>query len=323
MGKAADRSALEWCEQARAKINLFLAVGKRRDDGYHPVATVIQPVELCDLVHIRVEWGSCGAQGSDAAAATDAAAASGAGGLSIHVVSSHPDAPGGPANLAWRAVKLLEERIAAAAPDVRGIAVEIEKRIPVAAGLGGGSADAAAVLSGLNRRLGLGLTRSELEGLAARIGSDVPALVGGGSVHCTGRGEFVEPLEAKPLWCVLAKPAGGLSTAAVYAEFDKAHPAGAGKDLTVPAGLFDALRRGDPQALAPHLRNDLQGAAAQLHPGIVPLLAELRRAGAVASMLSGSGPAVFGLFESELAARSAARRLEQVAEWTWWGATAA
>lgn len=316
MEVATSGGALEWCERARAKINLFLAVGERRDDGYHPVATVIQPVELSDVIRFRVEKGSGAAQRSGANTASDAA------GLRIHVASDSPEVPGGASNLVWRAVKLLEERIAAAAPDVKGIAVEIEKRVPVAAGLGGGSADAAAVLSGLNRRLGLGLSRSELEVLAAQIGSDVPACIAGGSTRCTGRGELVEPLEAKPMWCVLAKPAGGLSTAAVYAEFDKAHPAGAGKDLAVPAGLIGALRRGDPRALAPYLRNDLQDAAAKLHPGVLPLLAALRRAGAEAAMLSGSGPAVFGLFDSELAARAAAKSLEGVAQWAWWGSTA-
>ncbi len=324
--QAAGGGTLEWCEQARAKINLFLAVGRRRDDGYHPVATVIQPVDLCDLVRVRVEKESAGRGRSGAAeecaGARGITAGNGTGGLEIHVASTHPEAPGGPANLAWRAVKLLEERIKAAAPDVKGITVEIEKRIPVAAGLGGGSADAAAVLSGLNRRLCLGLAQSELEGLAARIGSDVPACVAGGSVLCTGRGEVVEPLEARPMWCVLAKPAGGLSTAAVYAEFDKAHPGGAAEGLVVPAGLIAALRRGDVMGLAPHLRNDLQDAAAQLHPGILPLLAELRRAGAASAMLSGSGPAVFGLFESDLAAHAAAKRLERLAEWAWWGSTA-
>lgn len=299
------RELFEWCEPARAKINLFLGVGRRRDDGYHPVATVIQPVELCD--RIRIKLFKEGARG----------------GLSIRVAGSHPEVPDGPANLAWRAVKLLEPRLAVVAPEVGEVVVEIEKRIPVAAGLGGGSADAAAVLAGLNRRLGLGLSQEELGSLGAELGSDVPACLAGRSVLCTGRGERVEPLAAKPVWCVLAKPAGGLSTAAVYAEFDKVYPSGPSQALAVPQGLLDALKRGDPRSLALYLRNDLQEAAAHLHPGISGLLGELRRSGAAGALLSGSGPTVFGLFDSEVAAAAAAKRMAEVAEWAWWGSTAA
>lgn len=302
-----NQHAFEWFEKARAKINLFLGVGPRRDDGFHPVATVIQPLELCDLLYFRVLTGR-GGDGDE---------------FSLRVVVDRPEAPDGPENLAWQAVKLLEPRLTAVAPEVSAIELKIEKRIPVAAGLGGGSADAAAVLVGLNRRLGLGLSQGELERLGAMLGSDVPACLAEGSVLCTGRGEQVQPLEAKPMWCVLAKPQGGLSTGAVYAEYDKVYPSGAARGLTVPRGLFDALRRGDPSALAPYLRNDLQDVAAQLHPGVLPLLAELRQSGAVAALLSGSGPTVFGLVESEMAARSVASRMKQVAGWAWWGPTAA
>lgn len=297
-------AALEWCETARAKINLYLAVGARRDDGYHPVATVIQPLELADALHIRLLKGR--RPGDE---------------LAIRVAAAESEAPSGPDNLAWRAVKLLEPRLIAAVPELCSVEVEIVKRIPVAAGLGGGSADAAAVLGGLNRRLGLGLSQRELEAFGATLGSDVPACLAGRSVLCTGRGEQVQPVEARPMWCVLAKPDGALSTGAVYAEFDKVHPGGAARDLAVPAGLLEALRRGDPSALAPYLRNDLQDVAAQLHPGVLPLLRELSQGGAVAALLSGSGPTLFGLVESEAAARGLARRMSEVAAWVWWGLT--
>ena len=198
----------EWIQYAHAKVNVALYVGTCRPDGYHPVATVIQRLELHDRVEIRVQPRSSGI-------------------LEISVSADRPEVPSGEQNLAWRAVDLLRPELEAAGYGGARIEIRLEKRIPTAAGLAGGSADAAAVLHGLNRRLGLGIGPGALMERAAELGSDVPACLVGGTLLCTGRGERVRPVSSPRLWWALANPGGELSAGDVYREFDELEQAGA------------------------------------------------------------------------------------------------
>ena len=187
-------------------------------------------------------------------------------------------------NLAWRAAELLAERSGRPAT----VALRIDKRIPVAAGLAGGSADAAGALLACSRLWGLDTSPAELLELAARLGSDVGFALIGGLARGTGRGERLTELTGPVLHWVLAAAAGELSTAAVYAEYDRQRPAA--PEPRLPDELVEAVRAGDPAALAPLLRNDLQPAALTLAPYLEQTLAAGRAAGALAGLVSGSGP---------------------------------
>ena len=302
-------------ERAHAKVNLCLFVGARRPDGYHPVATVLQTLALHDDVHIA--WH--GFERADPAGARFAP-------TRIRVTSNDVTLPQDRENLAGRAVAALVPAI-----NRRGLAgghveVFIAKRIPVAAGLGGGSADAAAVLRGLNRGLMLGLSEAEMIRIAATVGSDVPGCLVGGTVFCRGRGEWVTPVPAGRLWWVLAHPGGaGLSTGAVYAEFDRRLSEALRRDdLERPLGeqapgLEEALRAGEAGRLAPYLANDLERPAMHLDPGLAALVARVRAVGAVAALVSGSGPTVAALAAGADAARELAERIRPGAAWVWWG----
>lgn len=297
---------VEWTEAAYAKINLALHVGALRPDGYHPVATVIQRLELHDRVELRVERRK-------------------AGGLEVDVTVDRSDVPAGPGNLAWKAAMLLGPELERAGYGDAKVEIRLKKRIPVAAGLAGGSADAAAVLDGLNRRLGLGVGQETLMAKAALLGSDVPACLVRGTVVCTGRGEKVRRVRAPRLWWVLANPGGALSVGDVYREFD-ASPAGQGAAGRQPKQLeaellplLAALAQGEAAAIAGALHNDLEEAALRLHAGIAPLLAGLREAGALGALVSGSGPTVAGLAADAYDARRLAGRLAQTSAWIWWG----
>ncbi len=253
--------------EAPAKINLYLEVGPPRLDGYHPVRTVLQTVELCDLVEMEVTDGGTGLQ-----------------------LTVEGDAPSGEDNLCHRAATTFLE-----ATGLRmGIKIGLSKRIPQAAGLGGGSSDAAAVLRILNSLGGEALSREELLGMAASLGMDVPFFLVGGTALGEGRGERISPLaQAPPLPVVLLNPGTGLVTADVYRRFDAAggdSPAAQG-----PESLLAALPGGDAGAIAPLLFNSLQRAACDLMPGLDALLQKALEAGAAGALVSGSGPTVFAL----------------------------
>ena len=190
-------------------------------------------------------------------------------------------------NLAWQAATLMAEHVGRA-PDVEII---IDKSIPVAGGMAGGSADAAAVLVGMNNLWELGVPRRDLHAMAAELGSDVPFALHGGTALGTGRGEELATVLARNTFhWVLAFGATGLSTAAVYAEIDKLRKAGSPPRLEDPAPLLTALSSGDPFALAPLLGNDLQPAALTLQPNLRRTLRAGTEAGALAGIVSGSGP---------------------------------
>jgi 4-diphosphocytidyl-2-C-methyl-D-erythritol kinase len=266
---------------AAAKINLYLAVLGRRADGFHELVTVLQTVELCDTLSLRLRPRSPGASPGAAdvhldvlsGEAPEFAAADRARGV-----------PAGDDNLVVRAARALLAE-ARAVGDV-GLDARLHKRIPAGGGLGGGSSDAAATLTGLNRLLGAPCTSAQLQRLAAALGSDVPFFLHGGTALCTGRGEHVEPIDPpRPFPLTLCVPDFGTSTPQVYAAL------GAGPVQTPAAdaarALRDAFAGADEDRLRALFRNDLQAAAARVQPALAALLAH------AGLHLSGSGSTLF------------------------------
>jgi 4-diphosphocytidyl-2-C-methyl-D-erythritol kinase len=268
--------------RAPAKVNVHLAVGPLRSDGFHELRTVYLAVSLFDTVTVRPGDG-----------------------LSLTVTGegttgSGPDAvPTDRRNLVWRAAELLAERAGVPAD----AAITIDKSIPAAAGLAGGSADAAAALVALDALWATHATRGELTALAARLGSDVPFSLLGGVALGSGRGEQLSPVLARRRWdWVLGIAGEGLSTPAVYAELDRLRAAGRvpdGEELSSPDPVIAALRSGPVPALAAALGNDLQPPALSLRPDLRRALRAATGAGAAAAVVSGSGPTVAALAEDE------------------------
>ena len=272
--------------RAPAKINVHLAVGPLRPDGFHELRTVYLAVSLYDTVTAAPGHGlSLTVAGEGTGAAT--------GGAVVPTDSR---------NLAWRAAELLARH--AGVPADASIA--ITKAIPAAAGLAGGSADAAAALVALDALWGTRATRADLGKLAARLGSDVPFSLLGGAALGTGRGEQLSPVLARtPCHWVLGIAGEGLSTPAVYAELDRLRAAGRvpdGVDLAPAEPVIAALRSGSPAALAAGLGNDLQAPALALRPALRRALDAAADAGAAAVLVSGSGPTVAALAEDEAGA---------------------
>ena len=269
--------------RAPAKINLQLAVGPLREDGYHDLVTVFQAVSLYDEVTAAAVDGP----GADVVLTT------GEGAESV---------PAGPDNLALRAATALARVAGLSADPGRHLEITIRKRIPVAAGLAGGSADAAAALVACNELWGTGLSHQELCEIGGSLGSDVPFALMGGTAVGRGRGEqLTVALAAGSYHWALAFAAGGLSTPDVYAACDRLRAArsSGGGDGTVSAGawepelsgpLMTALRSGDPAAVGPQLVNDLQAAAITLRPDLRRALTAGREHGALGAIVSGSGP---------------------------------
>ena len=259
------------------KVNLFLGVGDRRDDGYHELTTVFHAVSLVDEVTVR---------NADV--------------LSLQTLGEGAEVvPADERNLAWQAAELMAEHVGRA-PDVE---IVIDKSIPVAGGMAGGSADAAAVLVAMNTLWELGVPRRDLHALAAELGSDVPFALHGGTALGTGRGEELATVLARSTFhWVLAFGAGGLSAAAVYSEIDRLREGGDPPRLDDPEPLLGALAGGDPRELAPLLGNDLQPAALSLNPDLRRTLRAGTDAGALAGIVSGSGPTCAFLCASAAAA---------------------
>jgi 4-diphosphocytidyl-2-C-methyl-D-erythritol kinase len=270
-----------------AKINLQLAVGPLRADGYHGLVTVFHAISLFDEVTV-------------AAAAADGVTVAGEG-------ADHVPANGD--NLALRAVRALREAITLrdgvapdAGPDGRsGVAVSIRKRIPVAGGLAGGSADAAAALVACNALWQAELSQQDLCEVAARVGSDVAFAVLGGTAVGRGRGEQLTSALVAPAryhW-VLAFADGHLSTPAVYGMLDRLRADEAVGEPELSAELMSALRAGDPARVGAALGNDLQGPALAMFPALRKTLAAGREFGALGALVSGSGPTCFFLARDE------------------------
>lgn len=271
-----------------AKVNLSLRVVGRRPDGYHLIDSIIVPISLYDELVIST--------GSGTAAPQDPA---------IRVASNSDAAPGGPANLAYRAAAAF----AAAIRRPLTISIDLDKRIPVGSGLGGGSSDAATVLLALNRCCGRPLAPRRLLQLAAAIGADVPFFVHGRPARVRGIGELVAPLtDPCPLALVVCWDRRPLSTQAVYTAFDASL-------TTVPPVSNIPASAGSRRLYSEVLVNDLEAVASRIHPGVVAVKARLLDHGAMGALMSGSGSAVFGVWPDGRSARATAERLRAEGLW--------
>ena len=260
---------------ANAKINLTLDILGLREDGYHEVAMVMQEVSLHDT--LSMEKSGAGIQ------------------LSIIIEGQDGVLPADESNLCWKAAALVQQEYGL----TEGVSIKLVKRIPMAAGLAGGSADAAAVLKGMNQLYELGMTEERLCELGARLGSDIPFCLMGGTMLATGRGEVLTRLPSFPeTYVVLAKPEAGVSTAWAYKTYD------AGYDGPHPdnEAMLKAIGEGDRQKAAGLLCNVLEGITIKEHAIIESYRKMMLQQGAMASMMSGSGPTVFGLAEDEASA---------------------
>jgi 4-diphosphocytidyl-2-C-methyl-D-erythritol kinase len=247
------------------KVNLYLAVDHLRADGYHELSTVFHAVSLFDEVTVRL---------ADA--------------MSLGITGEGAETlPVDERNLAWKAAVLMSNHLGRT-PEV---AITIDKAIPVAGGMAGGSADAAAVLVAMNALGEQGLPRRDLHTLAAQLGSDVPFALHGGTALGTGRGEeLATVLSRNTFHWVLAFGHGGLSAKSVFGEIDRLRATGAPPRIAGVEPVLAALAAGDPHALAPLLGNELQPAALSLDPGLRRTLRAGAEAGALAGVVSGSGP---------------------------------
>ncbi len=266
---------------APAKVNLILDVLGRRADGYHDVAMLMVRLSLHDQVRVVLDSGSA-------------------------IVATCPGlelAPG-EQNIAARAARLLLDHLG----ERRGVAIHIEKNIPAAAGLGGGSSDAAAVLLALNDLLGAGLSRGELQALGVRLGADVPFfLCGEMAAWATGIGERLEPWRGlPPCWLVLVNPRFAVSTAWVYQNLGLTHPRRMSKIPRFPVRVGELVQL---------LRNDLETVTVSRHPEIAAIKGRLAEMGALGALMSGSGPTVFGVFAGQTAAEQAATELARGSGW--------
>ena len=264
---------------AHAKVNLFLRVISTREDGYHEIESLVVPISLADRVVVRP-----------------------AEELRVEIVGEPAFSPGG-LNLALVAALALADACAEAG----GALVEIEKRIPVAGGLGGGSADAAATLLALNELWGCEVDAATLEQIGERVGSDVPAMLFRESVLMGGRGERLAPAEVPPFHWVLIRLGFGVRSPDAYRWWDE-DGGGTGPD---PDALLAAAAAGDAEALGPLLFNDLERPVAARHPEIGEAARALIESGALGAIMSGSGSSVIGLARDEAHARKLAAGFER------------
>ncbi|MCR5031893.1 MAG: 4-(cytidine 5'-diphospho)-2-C-methyl-D-erythritol kinase [Lachnospiraceae bacterium] len=269
----------EVVRHANAKINLTLDVTGKRPDGYHLVEMVMQSVELGDTVRIQKTPGT---------------------GICLKMKGC--DLPEDQDNIAYRAAQALK---------IADVTIEIEKHIPIAAGMAGGSTDAAAVLLGCNELFELGYSSEELCDLGLKLGADVPFCILGGTMLAEGIGEKLTKLPPFTLpdgaVILLARPEAPVSTREVYQKLDAVCP----KDHPDTAGMVQALREGDYTGVAARLQNVLEEVTIPMHPVIGRIKEIMKQCGADGALMSGSGPTVFGLFSSEEAARAALTRIRE------------
>lgn len=254
--------------KAPAKINLALDVLHKRPDGFHEVEMIMTTIDLADRIELMERKDG-----------------------EIRILSQNRFVPDDQRNLAYQAAKLLKDEF-----NVRtGVSIGIDKVIPVAAGLAGGSSDAAATLRGLNELWNLGLSLDELAVLGARIGSDVSFCVYGGTALATGRGERIQELPAPPnCWVILAKPTIGVSTADVYRNLrldGVKHP-------NIQA-MVNAIKQQSYDDVCANMGNVLESVTLPMHPEVQQIKEQMIRFGADAVLMSGSGPTVFGLVQYE------------------------
>ena len=254
--------------KAPAKINLSLDVLYKRPDNYHEVEMVMTTVDLADRIGLESRKDG-----------------------QIKIISADNFVPDDQRNFAYQAAELIKSTY-----DIKeGVDISIEKQIPIAAGLAGGSSDAAATLRGLNELWNLNLSLDELAELGSKIGSDVSFCVYGGTALATGRGEKIQELTAPPTcWVVLAKPKIGVSTADVYGGLNI-------EGLKHPntKQMIKAIETNDYELMCQSLGNVLETVTFNLHPEVITIKEQMQRFGADAVLMSGSGPTVFGLVENE------------------------
>ncbi len=267
--------------KARAKINLSLDIKGVREDGYHQILTVMQPLELFDLLEIsRTE-------------------------RELRVDCEDPQVPSGPGNIVYNAGKILQEKYLCN----YGALIKIKKYIPVAAGLGGGSADAAATISALNQLWQINAGKEELYKVAEMVGSDVPFCLLGQTALAGGRGEELTPLPSfDGFGVVLVKPPFGVSTAKVYSLYDELPAPPGSRPDTV--NILRAVENKDFYILCKLMANVLEQVTINLHPEIRDIKEELVAAGAAGALMSGSGPTVFGLCKDYESAIEVASRVK-------------
>jgi 4-diphosphocytidyl-2-C-methyl-D-erythritol kinase len=263
-----------------AKVNLGLRVLKKRTDGFHEIVSILQAVDLCDTVEIT-----------------------GRPEPAVEVCCDHPEVPSGPENLAHRAARLVQKKISGE----QGCRILIRKRIPPGAGLGGGSSNAAAALIGLNRLWRLSLSEHDLSRMAARLGSDVPFFLRGGTALVRGRGELLSPLKmGAGFHLVVVKPDLSISTAWAYGQVKIPLTS---NSKFVKLNSLKEIRSLDQ--VLPLLDNDLERAVGNAYPLIAEIKADLVSKGAIAAAMSGSGSAVYGIVETPKAAQQLAQRMRR------------
>lgn len=260
--------------QVPAKVNLQLSVGPKESDGYHEVVTVFQAISLFDNLKI-----------------------SRSNQFEINLKGDYVNGvPTDQSNLVYKAVQLMSEKF----DTDNSLEIEITKSIPVAGGMAGGSADAAATLLGIDQLFGLGLSKDELGEVARKLGSDVPFMLHGGTAVGRGRGDEITPALSRGNYhWVIAVSSNGLSTPAVYGECDRLRT---GLDIKAPSlhdELLQALLSGDSTRVGKSLNNDLQAAAISLRPALRLILETGQEYGALGGIVSGSGPSVAFLVADE------------------------
>ncbi len=268
-----------------AKVNLFLKVLRKRADGYHDIFSLMQPISLYDEIVVEMEDGN-----------------------SIFVSCDNTNVPCDRTNLAYRAA----EEFFKATEISRKLSIKIKKNIPVAAGLGGGSSNAAAVLKALNEITATGLPPERLMEMAAGLGSDVPFFIAGKACIASGRGEILGPVELPLFWYILINPGFPVSTQMVYQNLDLTKNQ---ENINISVSKVKASCCGggleDTQILQGILINDLEDVTIRKHPEIKEIKQSLIDSGAVGALMSGSGPTVFGVFRDEDKAGTAFARIKK------------
>lgn len=258
--------------QTYAKLNLTLDVLGKRKDGYHDLSSIMQSISLYDRLRLTET----------------------AGGISIE--TNHPQVPCDSSNLAYKAALAFME----ATGKKTGVHINLAKGIPVAAGLGGGSADAAAVLRGLNRLWNIGFGTDELQKIGQELGADVPFCLTGGTMLAEGFGEKLTPLDPLPkLWLILFKPPFGVSTGEVYTEYDRREKS----EIWATPGVLQGLKQDDLAAVVAGMGNMLESTTTSLYPQLAKIICSLRdKKEAKKVIMCGSGPTVCAVFSDREAA---------------------
>ena len=266
--------------KAYGKVNISLDVVGKREDGYHLLSMIMQNIDLYD--EIEVEKQECG----------------------IILECNKSYVPVDNRNLAYKAAEIFKERY----DIVDGVKINIEKNIPVSAGLAGGSTDAAAVLKVMNKLFNVNATEEELMELGLKLGADIPYCIHGGTALCEGIGEIITPIKSfRDKIVVLVKPAFGVSTKEVYKNFNlekvKQHPK--------TAEIINAIENDDLNFVASNMKNLLENVTLRKHKILIKIKEEMNACGAINSMMSGSGPTVFAFFDDMLKAQRCFEKMKK------------